>query len=1145
MQLTTLFDWKKKRITALYCFATKENEGFHSKRKLPVIIIFSMFLFAFSFSGFSQNMTFERKNISLETFFKAIEKQTEYKFFYKPGLLTDTKKITINVKDMPVQEAMNLAFADQPVTYLISGKIITIKPKSAPQQKEEEINLNMQRMMELKGRVVDAKNAAPLDGVTVEVGNSGKGAITNSKGEFVLNNVDPSANINFSMIGYQKTSYAVSSMNASIYIRMEPTINELDKVVIKAGGTTSQRLTTSTITRVTAEEIEKQPVPNILLVLQGKVPGLIVTRMTGKANSPIKLELNGKNTLDPNTPSEPLIVIDGIPISQSNVGGRMRIATGAAQIYQSTIQGFSLSEGQSPLYGLNPKDIESVEVLRDAGATALYGSRGANAVILITTKKGKPGKTSFSLDINQSIITPPSLLELPNTQQYLRNRREAFKNDGITPDIVNAPDLVLWDTSRYTNWQKQILGTGKTTAINAALSGGDSRTNFRLSAGYNKTIQLNTPSGSTDVGSASFNINHSSASRKLAVSLSAGYNFTKDDVVSGTIPFDIPPNAPSIYNSKGELNFGEWNEVILAGGYLDYPFSWLLQSNNIRSNALSSNVNISYELANNLKLSTTLGYANSQANSDVFYPINSQNPLYFPTGQAFFSETGIENWTITPALDYSRYVGKGRLGIRLGANLEKTVTNVTQLTGFGFTSDELLHNIQSAPFKQVAQGVGILKRAAALVSISYNWEGKYLFDLSARRDGSSRFAPGKQFGNFGAIGLGWVTSEEKWLKKALPSWFSFLKFSGNYGLTGTEPGRDYEYLTRWSRSINTTALFPDYGGIGPLIPIQAINQQFQWSASKMLSLSTQLGFLNDKITFLLQYQRSRSGNQITGIPTPIFSGFPSVTANWPAVIQNSGWSANLNAKLLSGKNFSWSATFNISTNKNKLISYPGIELSPYARVYQVGQSTNMVYLYHYNGIDPQTGLYSIEDRNGDGVIKGGPGNFPNTADDDRYIAMDLVPKYTGGMGTNLQYKNLNLTLGFDFAKQMGRRPFTSFIPGTMNNQYIPDELYKNRWQKPGDNAIYPRFSTNNPSGQFSLSDGAYGDASFFRLGSLSLGYSLPDKWLKRAGIKGCTFSFQTNNLFYISAYTGLSPEMLGGNSQPVPRTYNCNLSFNF
>jgi hypothetical protein len=478
-----------------------------------------------------------------------------------------------------------------------------------------------------------------------------------------------------------------------------------------------------------------------------------------------------------------------------------------------------------------------------------------------------------------------------------------------------------------------------------------------------------------------------------------------------------------------------------------------------------------------------------------------------------------------------------------GGSWQYTGAKSITMSGSGYTNDALMQSISNAASVGTGQQLAQKKYASMFGRFSYNWRNKYILQLAGNRDGSSSFGPGRQFGNFWSLGGAWIASEEKWMKKALPSWWSFLKLNGSYGVTGLDAGGAYQYLSQWSGIRDYYGNPVLYNGVVPMVPQHAVNQDYQWQENKKIDIDLSMGFLNDRITLTMGWYNDRCNNQLTDLPTAVFTGFNTVKGNSPANVENTGWEGSINAQLVKSKNFSWSMGFNIAINKNKLLDYPNFQFSPYYLTKKIGQSLNTIYLLHYLGINPQNGRRSYVDYNHDGIITQSGSVPPGTGNDDRYIAIDPTPKYSGGLSNSFSYKGIMLSLFFNFKKQIGSLAYTS-TPGAMGN--VPQYVLDNHWQKPGDLATNPRFTTlgTTSDAQFAQSDGSYGDNSFIRLSSLALAYSLPEKTCKKLRTHGITLSVNAGNLFVITRYKGIDPESGFGNL-PQPRVIAGRISFNF
>ncbi len=381
-------------------------------------------------------------------------------------------------------------------------------------------------------------------------------------------------------------------------------------------------------------------------------------------------------------------------------------------------------------------------------------------------------------------------------------------------------------------------------------------------------------------------------------------------------------------------------------------------------------------------------------------------------------------------------MGRGRINASAGASFNQTKTEGMIVSGQGYTSDDLIGSVSNAPFKSAELNVGQARYGAVFGRLTYDLSNKYIVNFNFRRDGSSKFGPGRQFGNFGSVGAAWIFSEENFFKENI-HFISFAKLNASYGTTGSDAVGDYKYMSRFS-SQNTTV----YNGIQPLVPIQHNNPVYHWQVNRKLDATLSLGFIKDRITFNVTYYRNRCDNQLIDFPTPVFTGFTSVTANSPALVQNDGWEYSLHANIIKRDNFLWSANFNTSFNRNRLLAYPNLAQSPFAGVYVIGKSLNINKKLHYIGVDPETGLYTFEDRNKDGFISTDPSR------DDRYI-INLNPKFLGGLGMDFSYKNLQLNLSFSIKKQLGTSIMSQEVSVGAAQNYPTDFPIASAGRNPG------------------------------------------------------------------------------------------------
>lgn len=1083
--------------------------------KFTAIILLSACLTA-SANGFSQTVTLSEKNARLEKVFQEIKRQTGYVFFYNYSLLDKAKPITVKVKDVSLEEALALCFKDQPLGFVIENKTVIVTEKKPDPEAKQEINLPPPPIT-VKGRVLN-ENGEPVASASVVVkGDKTKGTTTNSEGYFTLSGVDENATIVISGVEIETIEVRVNGRAELGTIVAKISEKAGENVTIKTNYYQVEKdLSTMNITKVTSKDIERQPLTSPLLSLVGRVPGLDITPRNGAPGNSATIILRGINSLRVGAPIPPIYVIDGVPIDNTPIP-----SVGTA----------NYSFGFDPLSTLNPSDIESIEILKDAAATSIYGSRGANGVILITTKQAKgSNKTSADINFYQGFGQLPRKIELLNTQQYLGMRKEAYVNDGVafptTPSSTNY-DLTVWDKNSYTDWQDVLLGDiSKITDVQASISGGTSNTSFRLNGEYYKETDIYPGDFGFSRYNGSLSINHISTNGKFRANLSAQYGANRNKTMSGSTfmsALTLPPNAPKLYNEDGSVNWAPitmGNDVVST--FVINPIPSLLYNNHTSNlSSLISNGYLSFEIKKSLFVKINLGYTTLHGNDIVVNPLSALPPEYRATSTAS-SKVGYndrKSWIIEPQIAYTKDFGIHKVEVVGGTTFQGSESEWLSISGTGYTSDVAINSIIAAPTQKVNSDNNSQYRYAAIYGrVGYGYDRKYLLDLSARRDGSSRFGPGKQFGNFGAIGAGWVISKEKWIEKNI-HFLSFGKIRTSYGVTGSDNIGDYNYLNLYQTVPYT------YQGIVGLEPSQLFNPDLQWEKTKKFEIAAELRFFNDRVATEIVRYINRSSNQLISYALPATTGFDAISSNFDATVENTGWEFVLQSSIIQNKGFEWTISANITVPKNKLAKFDDIEQSSYANTYKVGEPLTMPLIYVWKGINPQTGLDEVEDLNHDG-------NFSSL---DRTFGKAYGRKFYGGINNTLLWGNFEfsaLVQFSDFTYNAGGIVIPTSMPGGLMNQ--PTYIL-NRWQSPGDITAIRRFSQsgNASFNRAILSDAAIGHNRFARLKTASLTYHLPERLSGKIGFQNIRIFIQGQNLLTIGDFMGFDPET--GNSMPPLR----------
>jgi len=1114
--------------------------------RLTAVVFLFIFLSAGARGYAQQRITLSFKDAPLEKVLKAISSKSSFRFWCDPDLLAQYKHIDIQLNNASLYQALDSCVKGKPLSFTIMNKYFIVSKK----EDARPVQTGMEQALHVNGRVTNEQNE-PLDGASVIVTGVRKGLQTKLDGSFELMDVPPGTLLHVSYVGYIDQDVRVTG-DGYLFIKLKHSVSELDQTVVIAYGTNTQRFSVGSVATVSGKDIQEQPVSNVLLALEGRVPGLLVTPSNGAPGASVATQIRGQNTIVSLPASgngiydQPLFIVDGVPFAPQN--GNL------SSFLNSDFAGV----GISPLNNLNPADIESISVLKDADATSIYGSQGSNGVIVITTRKGKAGPTVLHLKVGTGPNKITRNLDMDNTQQYLLMRRQAMANDGLagSTDVSTFPDLLVFDTTKYTNWSKKFFGGAtNNTDVYASVSGGAQNNTFVLSGGYTRST-FNFPGNFADNRwSLHSGLHHNSQDRRLTIDFSNDLTYDKNNS-SATSSIGqalvMPPDLPDLQDAQGNL---VWNykgtdisqyQILSA---LKTPYL-------VQSFTFNNSLRLAYQLGNGLSFSTGLGYSMVYSKQYSAYPLNSQNPSQYPSGSADFGTGDYQTINIEPQLDYRKNIGKGMLTALLGATYKQNASSSNEQDGVGYTEDALLKSIEAATTVTNSDNSSITKYAGVFARIGYVYNKEYIVNLTGRRDGSSNFGPDHLFGNFGSAGLGWIFSEEKVFKQALP-FISYAKVAGNYGSTGSDGVAPYQFQPFWKLANQYT--YPLFEGIRAYQPANLSNPNYGWASKQALNLSLDLGFFHDRLLINGTWYQDRTGNQLTSYPLPSQAGMTSVVENFHATLQDRGWEFSFSSTNIKTRDFRWSSNFNISANHNKLVAFPGIEKSAYYYIYQVGKSTNVQYGFRFKGINDTTGVFQYY------TGKGGATYNPQYSRVDQggdMVALgNTEPKFYGGMGNTLSYKGWSLGFFVHFSDALARNwlagVYTGAIPGSMSN--LPSKLKTSDfWQQPGDHVSLERLTTGsynaNANGimaqqaisYFGNSSAVLANDFYIRLQTVSLSYTLPANFLKKAGVKNCSIYMNAQNLFAITNYKFGDPETPGSFiNVPLQRIITGGLSLDF
>jgi len=1100
--------------------------------KLTVLLL-TVSIFSAHASGWAQNITLSGRELSLKQVFSAIEKQTGYVVFSKKDQLADARPVSFSVADMALTDFLDMVLKNQPFKYVIRGKTIFLSRKSQvmssgqPASSFPNPSVAEQQVTPITGTVRGPDNQL-LAGVNVVVKGTKRGVTSDANGRFKLE-VNIGDVLEISYIGYETQSFTIKDASA-LMIVLKHSDNKLDEMVVIGYGSTTKRVSTGSVSSITSQEIEKQPVTNVLQALEGRIPGVLIAQTSGQPGAGVSVNIRATGSLLSGT--DPLYIVDGVPF----ISEPLYTAGG------NTTRNMSPAYGNSPLNMMNPFDIENISVLKDADATAIYGSRGANGVILITTKKGKVGKTGIEVNASTGISAVPELhrLKTMSLSQYLQVRRTAFANAGATPTTTNAPDLLVWDTTKATDWQKVLFGgTAHTTDASVSISGGTAQTNFLLSGTYHKEGQVIPGDYDYRRGAIHLAVNHQSMDHKFGVNVNVNYGLDQNNSAARTFQtvdvggaaYSTAPNMP-LYDSTGK-NLYWFNSSLLP--YVN-PLSYTYVKYTANTNNLVSNITLRYSPLPGLNLKVSSSYNRAMLYQQNLNYTKSLSPYGGTKPSSYFQENYTTSWNFEPQAEYTRNISEGRMTLLAGGTFQGSTYNQPYYIYAGnFTSDYLLTNFTSGGNYYLLSFNSAYKYSSFFGRFNYNWKNKYILNTSYREDISSKFAVDKRKGGFWSVGGAWVFSEESFVKDNAP-WLSFGKLRSSYGKTGNDQISNYQFYDTYTTSGNA------YDNVVALYPSLAPNPALTWEVNKKFEAAIDLGFLKDRIALSAAWFISKTPNPLVSYPLANLSGFSSYTANMNATIQSSGPEFELSTQNIKTQNFTWNTSFNISFPQNKLASFPDILKTTYISTRIVGESLSSIHLYQYTGISPTTSLPTFLDANKDGIS-----NYPQSGlgayGKGDYVTVGKTdPDFFGGFSNTFRYKGLQLDV---FVQFVGRR----MVRGAENSQYTtypypgynPVNLSAGYWdlfrQTNGKIATTKfDFSAGSPyiaGYMYAQSSATISNAAYGRLKNVSLSYTIPSERVKKLKMSTCIIYARAQNLFTVTKFTGYDPESAASNIPPL------------
>lgn len=1064
--------------------------------------------------GVGQHVNINVKEESLIKVIKELKRQTGFTFAYSKLVMQKAQPVTVNISNAVLEQALNQLLKNQPLTYTIVDNtvVISLKKEQSPQPQPPPVAAAPVPAPEMviTGKIANDRGEA-LAGATVAEKGAEKNIVTSREdGSFSITVADANATLIISFVGY--ATKEVKATSAQMNIVLSPAASQEVDIVVIGYGTSRNKDLTGSVSAVGNKDFNAGSVLSPQQAIQGKVSGVNISQNSGKPGGSNTVRIRGGTSLTGS--NDPLYVIDGIPISNS------------AGVAQANIRGngtdFFDQEPTNPLMTLNPDDIESITVLKDASATAIYGSRGANGVIVITTKKGSSGKGKVTLGTSVGISKVEGTLDVLSADQY----RKAAKDLGITID----------DKGANTDWQDEIYRTGVSQDHHLSLSGGGDKTTYRASFGYGDQQGIMLTSD-LKRANARININHSMLNDRLTFDLRLNYGqtFSKQAPVSNTVGSEFGssmnyealvfnPTYP-IYDSAGNYNF--------VRPYRVNPVSFKDQIlDQVTNNRFISSLSTTFKITKPLSVNVNLGYTNQNINRNSYV---SKANLLGEGLRGYASVQKLEDYSrlIETIVRYQQRFGKHSLEALAGYSWQYFVNTGNRTTAQGFLSDEFKwYSLQAASTISL---VNTFQASNTLISFygraNYNFDDRILMTATVRRDGSSRFGSGNKWGVFPSGSIAWRLSREKFLEdvKAI----SDLKVRVSYGITGNQEIGNLNSIT----TLGATSQGYIVGDqrITTVLPQQYANPNLKWEQTSQFDAGVDFSLFDGRLRGTVDYYIKKTTDLLLRIPVPSPTAVSTQLANVGSV-ENKGIEISLTGTAVDHNDFKWEPGFNISFNRNKVLSlandtYKGnniqigplqgtVSLGKYAQLIVPGQPLGTFWGPRYTGVKDSLETYA-------------PGNDT--------IIGSAQPKFIFGFTNTFSYKRF--TLNFLFRGSVGNDVF---------NLTAANMAYLNNL--PGKNVLTSALTSGLKRSQpKNYSSRWIEDGSFVRLDNLTLSYDMP---MKKTFISSARLYVTATNLFFISSYSGIDPEVnaevsgvgtapLGIDYLSYPRARNVSIGANF
>lgn len=1012
------------------------------------------------------NISLNIQNTKIENIFQKIAKQGKYRFLYNDDLKELKEKIDINVKGYTISQTMDVLLKNTGLRYkLLPNNLVVIQSSQLPVQQDITVT-----------GIVSGSDGTPLNGATIHLKNSQFGVTSNANGEYSIT-VPEDAVLVVSYVGFQTMEINVNN-RTSINVILKPEATSLTDVVVVGYGTQKKAYLTGAVSVISSQDITNRPIIDAGEAMQGKAAGVQVTSNSGKPGAGLSIRIRGASSISAG--SDPLYIVDGIPTTD-------------------------ISE-------YNPNDIESISVLKDAASASIYGTRAANGVVVITTKKGTAGKSKIIAGVYYGITSPTKMLPVLNAKQYQDYANELRGAGTISDSLIQANNI---------NWPKEAIGRGNQQNYQLSISGGNEKTQHYISFNYLDQTGMIKPAkfdrftGRINLTTKVNNWLSLSTSTLASHSRTNGLDDNLSVARGGVVlsAMETPPTVPK-FNPDGTIGFNPF------GNNWENPLGAILgRYNKTYGDHLFSNIGADVNIVKGLVFSSRFGldYLNQKDNFflDPFLTSYGRQTQ----GQNNQTLTYNLTWLSEQTLNYKVNSGKNHFAALAGWTAQKSHTENSYLSGsflkpeFRLLSWDATYSRDS--IKQPAtKDVNEWALVSYLGRLTYDYDGKYLFQANIRSDQSSKFAPGNRVATFPSFSAGWRISSESFMHNVAA--ITDLKLRIGWGKNGNQEGiGSYDYLPRSNIDAVTGGV-----SIGYIAP-----QSLTWETTTQTNIGIDAGFLDNRITFTGDFYVKNTGDILVNYPVAS-QPVTSVPVNG-ASMRNIGEEFMITTKNISTKSLTWNTSFNISFNQNKVMSIGmGIHSMPvFGGIYERGSAINLIqgyglgefYGYVAEGVDPATGLELYLSKDGKKTSKPVP--------TDRILLGSALPDFVYGMTNNLSYKNFDLTVFIQ-----GSQGNKIFNAGRLEMEAMRTAINQsadivNRWKKPGDITNIPAVSVNQSTDNTIISSRFLENGSYLRFKTITLSYNINSKYLSRLGLSSANVYVSGNNLLTLTKYKGFDPEV--------------------